>query len=103
MPREPAHPSPLAVRIAALRKAADISQNALSLAVGGSHALVSHIEEGRTREPGVGFIVKIARALGTSVEFLVDGEGEAPTPEQTSAAFEAFEPPRSPKPATRAA
>lgn len=93
--RAPAPPSPTATRIAALRRAADISQSALSLAVGGSHSLISHIEEGRIREPGAKFLVKIARALGASAEYLVDGEGEAPTPEKTRAAFEATKPPAS--------
>lgn len=66
--------------------------------MGGSHSLISHIEEGRIQEPGARFIVKIARALGASAEYLVDGEGEAPTPEKTRAAFEATK-----SPATEAA
>ena len=52
-------------RLVALRKAAELTQTALAALVGVSQVQISLIESGQ-REPSVGTLRKLAKALGVS-------------------------------------
>lgn len=84
-------PSTLGQRVAALRGAANIPARALSLGIGASHSVVAQLEAGSILSLRFGLLRQLARALGTTAEYLDSGEGEPPTDEQVRAAWEAFE------------
>lgn len=61
----------------------DISPSALSLAIGGGREAVRMILSGRSKNPRMDTLTKLAQALGVSVAYLTgddDDHGEAPTP-----------------------
>lgn len=80
-------PSPLGLRVARLRKAAGIGARPLSLAIGATHSVIDQLEKGRIADLRAGLLLPLARALGTSMEFLLIGEGQEPSPEDIQAAF----------------
>jgi transcriptional regulator with XRE-family HTH domain len=64
----------LGKRIAARRKALGWSQNELARRAEVNHPTLYKIEADQRRNPTIGVIVRIARALGTSAETLYFGE-----------------------------
>lgn len=73
--------TPLGDRIVALREGFGWSQGMLALRAGVEQTWLSNVEVGRTKKPDPEYLVRVARALSTSVEYLVTGEhqGEAVT------------------------
>ena len=71
----------LGARIARLRKAAGMNQAELADRIGVSTSAIGMYEQGR-REPSCALLVSLARALGTSIQYLVAGEesDESPSP-----------------------
>jgi transcriptional regulator with XRE-family HTH domain len=63
----------IANRIKELRRTQGLSMNALAKKTGFTKSYLSHIENLK-REPTVGALLRIARALTVSVTFLIDGE-----------------------------
>ena len=59
----------------------------LSRVAGASPAVVYQIERGLIAKPSAEIAIQLARALGTTPEYLILGEGEAPGFEQIEAAF----------------
>ncbi|MHB8145774.1 MAG: substrate-binding domain-containing protein [Vulcanimicrobiaceae bacterium] len=75
-----------ASRLEELRLAQGLSQRALSAAAGTTRQAIGAIEAGRM-QPGVAIALKLARALGTTVEDLFGGDAEpAPTPNRIATA-----------------
>ena len=66
----------LGARIAALRKAAGMSQAQLARELGISTSAVGMYEQGR-REPQVGLLTKMADIFGVSTDFLINGQPES--------------------------
>ena len=66
-------------RIARLRKAAGMNQAELAEKIGVSTSAIGMYEQGR-REPSCALLVSLARALNTSLQYLLTGAEEAPTP-----------------------
>jgi len=64
----------LGKRIAARRRALGWSQNELARRAEVNHPTLYKIETDQRRNPSVGLIVRIARALGTTAEALFVGE-----------------------------
>jgi transcriptional regulator with XRE-family HTH domain len=64
----------LGERIAARRKAIGWSQNELARRAEVNHPTLFKIEADQRRNPSVGTVVRIARALGTTAEVLYFGE-----------------------------
>jgi transcriptional regulator with XRE-family HTH domain len=64
----------LGKRIEAKRLALGLSQNQLAKRAGLNHPTLHKIEAGQRTNPSITTVMKIARALGTSVEALVSGE-----------------------------
>jgi len=83
-------PSLLGQRVARLRKAAGIGARPLSIGIGATHSVIAQLESGRISDMRASLMLSLARALGTSMEFLLTGEGQEPTPEETRAAFESL-------------
>lgn len=69
----------LAGRLRRAREAANISARRLSLLGGASKNFVSNIETGTTTRPQAATLMAIARVLGVAPEYLLNGEGPAPT------------------------
>jgi len=71
----------LGARITRLRKAAGMSQAELAQRVGVSTSAIGMYEQGR-REPSCALLVSLARALNTSLQYLLTGEEAeaAPSP-----------------------
>jgi len=86
-------PSDLGRRVAKLREAAGLSARELSLAIGASHGVIAQLEIGTIADLRSGLVLPLAKALGTTVEHLLTGEGPEPTPEEVQAAFAALKPP----------
>lgn len=64
---------PLSARLQRLREARGLSTRALSRAAGLSASLVSHVETGRIRDPGLGTLRALAGALGVGLAELAGG------------------------------
>ena len=75
-------------RLAALRLRVGISAAALSDIAGLSPAHVAMIESGGRPNLAASTALALARALGTTFEHLVSGEGVEPTDEEVKAAIE---------------
>ena len=70
-------------RLEQLMTEQDISPSALSLTIGGGREAVRMILSGRSKNPRMDTLTKLAQALGVSVAYLTgddDDQGEAPTP-----------------------
>lgn len=77
-------------RIAARRIELGLSQNELARRSGLNHPTLHRIESGKSADPSVSLVIKIAKALGTSIEALVSGtELAAPLTPPTPVASEA--------------
>ncbi|MBB2959888.1 helix-turn-helix domain-containing protein [Methylobacterium sp. R2-1] len=74
----------IGTRIAACRKAAGISQNALAQALGVSYPQLQKYETGANRV-SAGRLHKIAQQLGTTIGALVGEEGASPVDGETLA------------------
>lgn len=59
----------------------------LSHAAGASPAVVYQIERGLIAKPSAEIAVRLAKALGTTVDFLIFGDGEPPDAAQVKEAF----------------
>lgn len=66
-------------RLRRLRALGDISGRALSLLIGASQNTVLRLENEETQTPRGDVLVALARALGTSVEFIAEGVGDEPS------------------------
>jgi len=66
----------IADRVRHARESIGITQGKLAKGVGVSRAAISQIENGMTKYPRPETLVRIARYLGTSIEWLVLGESE---------------------------
>ena len=91
----PKQSSDLGKRVARLREPAGISARKLSLAIGASHGVIAQLESGDIVNLRGQLLLTLARALGTSPEFLLLGEGDEGLSKErvakTKAAFEQFE------------
>lgn len=63
-----------------------MSARELSLLAGLSHGLVALIESGFVAQPSIGTSSAIARVIGVSLDWLINGTGNEPTLEQIQAA-----------------
>ncbi len=71
----------LGMRIRQLRKNAGLTQKELASKVGADQSTISDLELGVTQDPSASLIASIAKALGTSPEYLLQGyEPEGITP-----------------------
>jgi transcriptional regulator with XRE-family HTH domain len=89
--------------VAKLREAAGISARKLSLAIGASHGVIAQLELGTIADLRSDLTLALARALGTTIEHLLTGNGTDPAPEETRAAFDAASAARASAPAAVAA
>jgi transcriptional regulator with XRE-family HTH domain len=80
--------STIGERLRALREAAGVSAIRLSSAIGASHAVVGNIERGAAASPSAAVAARLARTLGTTVDYLVLGEGHPPSADEVRAAWE---------------
>ena len=78
----------IANRLRWAREQTGLSARALSVLVEASPALVGLIERGDVESPRLETLSALADALGTTVGWLLAGEGEPPTPEAILAAVE---------------
>lgn len=70
---------PLAKRVRELRTLTGLSQKELGALVKLSGAAIGLIENGERKNPHVNTLKGIAGALGTTVDYLLTGEGAQPT------------------------
>ena len=66
-------------RVAFLRRLANVSRAELAEAAGLSVAVVGHWERRDRRHPDGSALLKLAKATGADVEWLLNGLGEPPT------------------------
>lgn len=59
-------------RMRALRRAKDLTQGQLAVICQCSQATIANIEQGR-REPSIDLVNRIANALDTTIDFLLNG------------------------------
>jgi len=76
----------IAARIQARIEALKTSARAVSLEVGPNTHLVQAILSGKTQNPRIDTLQKLARALKTNTEWLVHGTGDADQPESADVA-----------------
>jgi transcriptional regulator with XRE-family HTH domain len=69
---------PLKDRLRELRKAADMTQQALATAAGLSVSVVVQIESGKIPDPRLSTLKALARALDVTLNELAENGGEAP-------------------------
>lgn len=81
----------VADRLKQVREMGGMSARGLSIRAGLHPHHVGVIELRKTGEISATVAVSLARALGVSVEWLVNGEGDAPDKDTVLAAFEAAE------------
>lgn len=74
-------------RLLKLRTMAGAGSRELSRVVGASPAIVFHLEHGLIATPGSALAIRLARALGASVEYLVLGEGDPPDADNVVSAW----------------
>jgi transcriptional regulator with XRE-family HTH domain len=73
-------------RLRMARELGDLASYELAELAGVSGGYPGHLEKGRRKNPGSDVASKIARALGVSLDWLLRGEGPAPTKAQVQAA-----------------
>ncbi|GEM_PF-4850142 len=61
----------------------------LSKVAGASPAVVYQIERGLIAKPSAEIAILLARSLGTTPDYLILGEGDAPSADRIEAAFKA--------------
>jgi transcriptional regulator with XRE-family HTH domain len=81
--------SGLAERLRQLRERAGLSQRALSSLAGLSPSEVRLLESRERMDPRARVLVSLARTLGVTTDFLLNGEGELPSPEALATALHA--------------
>lgn len=69
-------PSDVGVRLRAVREALSVITRELAAEAGICPAAVSHIESGATRDPCVGTVARLAKALEVEAAWLAYGVGE---------------------------
>ena len=69
----------LGARIALLRKSAGMNQTELAEKIGVSTSAIGMYEQGR-REPSCTLLVSLARALGTTLQYLLTGDEDSMLP-----------------------
>lgn len=67
--------TPIADRLLLRRKAKNLSQITLALAVGVSQAMISEIERGNSKSASGSNLFKICKILDTNLEWMLDGTG----------------------------
>lgn len=77
--RAAAKPTPCGIRLRSLREAAGIDATQLSHVVGRSRTVVYQIEVGLIQYPSAALGLRLASALGTTLEWLLNGVGKEPT------------------------
>lgn len=83
------HPSSVAERLRFARNLTDISARGLARLARLQPSHVSLIESGAVANVRVDTLSAIARVLGCSLDWLVNGEGDAPVAESVAAAVDA--------------
>jgi transcriptional regulator with XRE-family HTH domain len=83
-----ADPSDLGRRLREIRTAARIPASSLSTAAGASRDVVRQIEEGLIAKPSAEMVSRIADVMGVSLDWLVDGRGDAPGAQDLEAALD---------------
>jgi transcriptional regulator with XRE-family HTH domain len=78
MTTQPGHKGPLARRLAGLRRTAHLRREELAERAGVSADLVQSLEQGRTGNPTLRTLLRLAAALSISVAGLVEGVGDQP-------------------------
>lgn len=73
-------------RLRRLVDSCGVSERELNRLAGASHGWVGNLLSGISKAPHGTKFRALARALGTNEAWLLDGEGEPPTPEQVRAA-----------------
>jgi len=68
-------------RLRYAREAAGLSSRQLSQRAGIAQAIAGMIERGATRAPTTETVQRIASVLGVSLDWLIAGTGQAPSPE----------------------
>ena len=76
----------LGKRVKELREGKNLNQGELAKRAKIDRTLVSRIESGHTPNPGASVLKGLARALGCSIDYLVDLYGEDHTPSSSSMA-----------------
>ena len=83
--------SPFGQRLAALRDLRDLTQEELSAKSGVSAAMISHFETGVRQRASAETLMKLARALDSSVDYLLGHSDDiAPVAGRVAAAFRAL-------------
>lgn len=75
-------PQPIGRRLADLRRAAHLRQEDVAAAVGISRSHLAGLEK-RHDKPGRETAMALAAFYGVTVDYLINGEGEAPRPPQS--------------------
>jgi len=75
-----------AQRVTHMREQRRLTQQELAAKAGVSYQTIWRIENGKHKEPGIYIARSIARALGVSLDYLVDLYGETKDSEQLAAA-----------------
>jgi transcriptional regulator with XRE-family HTH domain len=78
MTTQPGRKGPLARRLAGLRRTARLKREELAERAGVSPDLVQSLEQGRTGNPTLRTLLRLAAALSISVAELVEGVGDQP-------------------------
>lgn len=73
MAKKEKKPNPFGERLAYLRKAHELSQDALAKASGLSTGSISMLEQGDRTDPQLSTILALAHGMGISVAHLLDG------------------------------
>lgn len=85
---ERVHPD-LAERLRQLRGRSGLSQRALSCLAGLSPSEVRLLESRERLDPRARVLVSLARTLGATTDYLLDGRGDPPSPECVASAIRA--------------
>lgn len=80
-------PDTIGKRLALARHFSGLTASALGVLAGLSTGTVGVIENGSRADPSSGSIGKLARVLGVSADWLINGTGEAPTEDDIRAAI----------------
>lgn len=85
--RENARTTKFGQRLRKIRESAGIDPYELSKTIGKSRTVVHQLEVGLIKSPSAKLALDLAEALGTTAEYLVNGEGEQPKPETVKRAY----------------
>lgn len=79
-------------RLRALRERAGLSARELSALARLSPSMCTHVENGIVKDPSMRVVRALAGVLGADLDWLVNGKGAAPSPEETAAAIAGAQP-----------